>query len=67
MLRVRTRRFDAECSCATFSGALIGCCWQVLALNKADLLPRDFHPNRVKNWVYREAGRMNIWVVRLLL
>ena len=22
----------------------------VLALNKADLLPRDFHPNRVKNW-----------------
>jgi hypothetical protein len=39
----------------------------VLALNKADLLPRDFHPNRVKNWVYREAGRFNIWVVDVIL
>ena len=39
----------------------------VLALNKADLLPRDFHPNRVKNWVYREAGRLNIWVVDVVL
>jgi len=39
----------------------------ILALNKADLLPRDFHPNRVKNWVYREAGRMNIWVLDVIL
>ena len=39
----------------------------VLVLNKADLLPRDFHPNRVKTWVYREAGRMNIWVVDVIL